>query len=150
MRSDGTPVDQLTRALVEDHVRYLSIPDAIQIASDDPQRIADSFKTRVEFPIELPELSDARLLGARFCLLKGHNAVLSFYESEQKRVSLFVLNRNAVPGDDLPKTRCEILDNYRVCLVPLASEILVMVAHPQQARDLMPELERFKSRQRQQ
>jgi len=150
MWSDGTPVDQLTRALVEDHVRYLSIPDAIQVTSDDPQRIDDSFSNRVGFPIELPELSGARLLGARFCWLKGHKAVLSFYESGQKRVSLFVLSRNTVPGDDLPRTRCEILDNYRVCLVPVASEILAMVAHPQQARDLMPELERFKSRHRQQ
>lgn len=138
-----TAVQQLAQALIEDHVRYLGVSDAIQVASHDPRRIADSFNNRVGFPIKLPHLSDASLLGARFCRLKGHKAVLSFYEREQTRISLFVLDRNAVPGRELPETRCESLQNYRVCLVPAASEILALVAHPRQARAVMPELERF-------
>lgn len=136
-------VDRLAQALIEDHVRYLGIADAIQVASDDPQRIAASFNERVGFPVKLPRLSGASLLGARFCWLKGHKAVLSFYESGQQRVSLFVLDRNAVPSRELPEARCKILYGYRVCLVPVASEILALVAHPQQARIVMPELERF-------
>ncbi|MGH7781224.1 MAG: anti-sigma factor family protein [Candidatus Binataceae bacterium] len=37
-RSRVSAVDQLTQALLEDHLRYLNIPDAIQVASDDPRR----------------------------------------------------------------------------------------------------------------
>ncbi len=74
----STAADQLAQALIEDHVRYLKIPDAIQVVSNDPQRIADSFQDRVGFPIRLPELSDANLLGARFCWIKRNKACFRF------------------------------------------------------------------------
>src|SRR5260370_19024149 len=35
MRPGATNSDTLTRALVEDHIRYLEAPDAIQVASGD-------------------------------------------------------------------------------------------------------------------
>ncbi|MGH7781571.1 MAG: anti-sigma factor family protein [Candidatus Binataceae bacterium] len=148
MWSDGTAVDQLARALVEDHVRYLSIPDAIQVASDNPQRIADSFNNRVGFPIDLPELSNASLLGARFCWLKGHKAVLSFYESKGQRFSLFALGESALPNGQLPKDNCQSFGKYEVCLLRADPELLAMVADRQQAHVILPQLERFGARQR--
>lgn len=148
MRSEGSAVDQLARALIEDHVRYLGIPDAIQVVSNDPQQIADSFNSRVGFPIELPQLSDASLLGARFCWLKGHRALLSFYESGGRRFSLFVLDQNALPRATAPKARCRRSGKYEVCLLRAAPELLAMVADRQQAHVILPQLERFGARHR--
>ncbi len=148
MQSPGTAVDQLARALIEDHVRYLGIPDAIQVASNDPRRIADSFNNRVGFPIELPQLSDASLLGARFCWLRGHKALLSFYESKGQRFSLFVLDQHVLPGETAPKARCRSSGKYEVCLLRTAPELLAMVADRQQAHLIVPQLERFEAQQR--
>jgi anti-sigma factor RsiW len=145
--SKTSAVDQLSRALIEDHVRYLKIPDAIQVASNDPQRIAESFHDRVGFPIELPRLSDASLLGGRFCWLHGHKALLSFYDRNGQRFSLFVLSEKALPVAALPKAQCTSSGEYEVCLLRAAPELLAMVGDREQAQALLPQLQRFGEQQ---
>ncbi len=147
-QSKGSVGDLLARALIEDHERYLEIPDAIQVVSSDPRRIADSFNSRVGFPIELPQLSGASLLGARFCWLRGHKALLSFYESNGRRFSVFVLDKNALPEEGMPKDRCRTSGKYEACLLRAAPELLAMVGDRQQTQAVLPQLERFGAQQR--
>jgi anti-sigma factor RsiW len=146
--SEGAAADQLAQALIEDHLRYLKIPDAIQVASSDPRRIADSFNNRVGFPIELPQLSGASLLGARFCWLRGHKAVLSFYESNGRRFSVFVLDKDALPEQGMPKDQCKTSGKYEACMLRSTPELIAMVGDKQQMQAVLPQLEHFGAAQR--
>jgi anti-sigma factor RsiW len=141
MVSRPTSADLLVKALITDHSRYLSSPNAIQVASSDPLRIAAVFESQTGFPIELPHLSSANLLGARFCRLLGHRGVLSFYESRGKRFSLFVLDRTVLPNGDFHANECRSVGAYEVCLIPDAPQLLAMVGDKDQAQLFLPELE---------
>jgi anti-sigma factor RsiW len=147
---DTGAVDQLTQALLEDHVRYLSVADALQVASSDPRRIADSFSDRVGFPIQLPQLSNASLLGGRFCWIKRNKALLSFYQMHGQRLSIFAISQNALPPDAITSVRCATSGRYEVCLLPAAPELLALVGDSEQARAILPEFERFRTTQSQQ
>jgi len=133
----------LAKALVADHVRYLGVPDAIQVASNDPQQIADSFGGRLGFAAKLPQLSNASLLGGRFCWLRGHKALLSFYESRGKRLSLFVFNPQVLPSAELRGDQCRSVGKYQVCLLPHDTELLAMVADKEEVRAFMHDLTTF-------
>ncbi|MGH9345286.1 MAG: hypothetical protein ACRD19_16190 [Terriglobia bacterium] len=129
--------------MIEDHLRYLKIPDAIQVASNDPHRIADSFQNRVGFPIRLPELSDANLLGARFCWIKRNKALLSFYETHGQRLSIFAIDQNALPRNAVKAIHCTSFGRYEVCLLRAAPELLAMVGEKHETEAILPEFERF-------
>ncbi len=139
--SRPTSTDLLVTALITDHSRYLGRPDAIQVASSDPRRIAAVFESETGFPIELPQLSSANLLGARFCRLLGHKGVLSFYESRGTRFSLFVLDRTVLPNDESNTSECRSAGAFEVCLIPDAPQLLAMVGDKDQAQLFLPELE---------
>lgn len=135
--------DSLTRAMVEDHIHYLTVSDAIQVASNDPQQIAQAFADQFGFRLELPNLPGASLLGARLCWLRGHKAVLTFYETRSGRFSLFVLDNRALVGASLAHSGCRTTHGYEVCFVSRPAEALAMVADKQQAELIMPELKKL-------
>ena len=139
--SRPTSTDLLVKALITDHSRYLSSPNAIEVASSDPRRITAIFESQAGFPIELPHLSSANLLGARFCRLLGHKGVLSFYESRGKRLSIFVLDGTVVPNGEFNANECRSAGAYEVCLIPEAPQLLAMVGDKDQAQLFLPELE---------
>jgi anti-sigma factor RsiW len=141
--SPSSSPELFAKALVADHVRYLGVPDAIQVASDDPRRIAESFAARLGFAAKLPQLSNASLLGGRFCWLRGHKALLSFYEYRGKRFSLFVFNPNVLPSAKLRGDQCRSVGEYQVCLLPHDTELLAMVADKEEARAFMRDLATF-------
>ena len=139
----SSAADVLAKALVADHIRFLEIPDAIQVVSNDPQRIADSFAGRLGFEAKLPQLSNASLLGGRFCWLQGHKALLSFYLCRGKQFSLFVFNWNVLSNADLRGDQCRSLGKYQVCLVPRDTELLAIVADKDEARAFTRDLATF-------
>ncbi len=139
--SRPTSADLLVKALITDHSRYLSSPYAIQVASSDPRRIAAVFESQTGFRIELPHLSGANLLGARFCRLLGHKGVLSFYESRGKRISLFVLDRTVLPNGEFHASECRSAGAFEVCLITDAPQLLAMVGDKDQAQLFLSELE---------
>lgn len=134
---------RLARAMVEDHVHYLALPDAIEVASSDPRRIAQAFAGQLGFHLELPDLPGASLLGARLCRLRGRKAVLTFYKTPSGQFSLFVLDHRAVPDHRRRHPECRAAGGYQVCLVSRAPEVLAMVADQRQAELLMPELQKL-------
>ncbi len=136
-----TGADALVKALIDDHSRYLDNPHAIQVASSDPRRLAAAFESKTGFRVDLPHLSSATLLGARFCRLLGHKGVLSFYESRGKRFSLFVLDRTALPNGDVNANECRSEGAYQVCLIADAAQLLAMVGDKKQEQLILPEIE---------
>lgn len=135
--------DRLTHAMVEDHIHYLTVPNAIQVATDDPQQIAQAFADQFGFRLELPVLPGANLLGGRLCWLHGRKAVLTFYQTPSGRFSLFVLDKEAFAATGGQRTKCTSTGGYEVCLVWRAPEVLAMVADQQQAAIVMPALKKL-------
>lgn len=135
--------DRMTLAMVEDHIHYLTFPNAIQVATDDPQQIAQAFADQFGFRLELPVLPDTNLLGARLCWLHGRKAVLTFYQTPSGRFSLFVLDKEAFAATAGPRTKCTSTGGYEVCLVWRAPEVLAIVADRQQAALVMPALKKL-------
>lgn len=135
--------ERLIQAMVEDHVRYLAVPDAIEIASHDPRRIAQAFAGQFGFHLELPDLPGTSLLGARLCWLRGHKAVLTFYQTPSGKFSLFVFDHRVLVDKPPPYLECRTNGAYQVCLVSRAPEVLAMVADQRQAQLLMPELRKL-------
>lgn len=74
--------------IIEDHIGFLSY-SGIQITSSNPDEVKAWFSGRVDFGINVPELS-ARLKGARLCLLDKKRLALVFYEHEGSQISLFM------------------------------------------------------------
>ncbi len=140
---EATGADRLTRAMVEDHIHYLTMPNPIQVATDDPQQIAQAFADQFGFRLELPILPGASLLGGRLCWLHGKKAVLTFYQTTSGRFSIFVLDKEAFAGTGRHQTKCTSTGGYEVCLVWQAPEVLGVVADQQQAALVMPELKKL-------
>lgn len=138
-----TQGERMTEALVADHLHYLQVPDPVEIASRDPERVAAWFADKLPFAVHLPELEGASLLGARRCSLWGHRVALAFYESGGERLSLFVADRASFPIAT-GRTGCtEGLGGKHVCLVGAGPNVLAMVADRDQATALAPQLERL-------
>ncbi len=141
--NNSNSAERLTSAMVEDHIHYLTVPNPIQVASDDPQQIAQAFADQFGFRLELPVLPGADLLGGRLCWLHGQKAVLTFYQTRSGRFSLFVLDKHAFAESGRQRTECTSTNGYEVCLVWRAPEVLAMVADKQQAALVMPELKKL-------
>jgi len=144
LRSDRDPV---TEALVADHLHFLQVHDAVEFASDDPVRIAAWFTDKVPFPVRVPELRSATLLGGRLCSLWGHKVALAFYDVQGRRVSLFVADPTTVPVRPQPTAGCTAaLGDYRVCFIPTSPTLLAMVADEDQTAAMLPELQALAAR----
>jgi anti-sigma factor RsiW len=135
--------DRLTRAMVEDHIHFLTVSNPIQVATDDPQQIAQAFADQFAFRLEFPNLPGAELLGGRLCWLHGRKAVLAFYRTPSGRLSLFVLNKEAFANSERQETKCTSTGGYEVCLVVRTREVLALVADRQQAAQVMPNLKKL-------
>jgi anti-sigma factor RsiW len=96
--------EEIAQALVAEHIHYLYLPDALEIASADPATVTVWFQSRVPFPVRVPSLQDVRLLGGRLCSPLGHLGAVVFYEREGKRLSLFTLAVDVL----LPREREEL------------------------------------------
>jgi anti-sigma factor RsiW len=134
--------DRVVEALVADHLHFLQVEDAVELASDDPAEIAGWFADKVPFPVHVPPLRGGTLLGGRLCSLWGKKVALTFYEVEGGRVSLFVVDPATVPARPQPAVGCTAtLGDYRVCFVPTSATLLAMVADKHQTAAILPELE---------
>jgi anti-sigma factor RsiW len=137
--------EEIAQILVADHIHYLQVADALEIASADPVIIADWFRDRVPFPVQVPRFHDGRLLGGRLCSLLGQQASLVFYERGSKRLSLFTLPAEAVPLGERERIQAAHQDNprclspfgqYALCFVGLEDVVLAIVAEEPEAKDL--------------
>ncbi len=138
--------DRVIEALLADHLHFLQVQDAVEFASDDPARIAAWFAEKVPFPVRVPELRGATLLGGRLCSLWGKKVALTFYEVDGKRVSLFVADPATVPARPQPTVGCATaLGDYRVCFIPTSPTLLAMVADKHQTAAILPELQALTS-----
>jgi anti-sigma factor RsiW len=138
--------DRVIEALVADHLHFLQVQDAVEFASGDPARIAVWFADKVPFPVHVPRLRSATLLGGRLCSLWGKKVALTFYEVEGGRVSLFVADPAAVPARPQPTVGCTAaLGDYRVCFIPTRATLLAMVADKHQTAAMLPELQALAS-----
>ena len=85
MHSD---TNSLVGKIIEDHISFISY-SGIQISSSSPDEVRSWFGGRVDFGVNIPELS-ARIKGARLCLLDKKRLALVFYEHEGSQISLFM------------------------------------------------------------
>ena len=134
----------ITQALVADHIHYLQVPDALEIASADPTIIANWFQHRVPFPVQIPRLDDGRLLGGRLCSLLGQQAALVLYERGGKRLSLFTFAADTVPVGKEEKSRTanpdqpqclRVLGKYALCFVGSEEAGLAIVGEEPETKD---------------
>lgn len=137
--------EEIAQVLVADHIHYLQVPDALEIASTDPAIIAAWFRERVPFPVQTPRFHDGRLLGGRLCSLLGHQAALVFYERGGKRLSLFTLATDAVPLGEREKRQAADRENpqclrtfgkYALCLMGSEDAVLAIVGEEPETQDL--------------
>jgi anti-sigma factor RsiW len=132
----------VTEALVARHLYFLQDPRAVQIATNDRQRIATWFRNKLAFPVRLPALQGADLKGARFCHFWGHKIALAFYEADGKRLSLFVTDSTTFPFGSPQAASCRTaLNDYEVCIVPTPSAVLALVGNKDEMTGALRELE---------
>jgi anti-sigma factor RsiW len=88
------PVVRDRRALKEligDHVDItLKRDEAFDVTGNDPGLLARWFDGKIDFPLRIPQLPSARLVGARLCDIGGRQVPLASYELGTERVSMFV------------------------------------------------------------
>lgn len=143
--------EEITQALVADHIHYLQEPGALEITSADPTTVAEWFHQRVPFPVQIPRLHDGRLLGGRLCTLLGRKAALVLYERGGKRLSLFTLAADAVPVEekelmhpanaDQPHCR-RTFGKYALCFIGSEQAVRAIVGEEPEAKDLALDLVR--------
>lgn len=99
-----TKSDSILEKIVNDHVKFLPIPQT-HIKSSDPREVMEWFRGKVNFPVMPPSIS-AVIKGGRLCLLDKKHFALLFYEYKGSPVSVFITDGN-IP-DDL-KTKKEVM-----------------------------------------
>ena len=133
--------DRVSEALVADHLHFLQEPSALEIASDDPERVGAWFRDKVPFPVRVPRHTSATLLGGRSCALFGHPVALAFYRSGGKRLSLFIADAASFPTAGRLEGGCgAALGDYRACVLSAAPTVFAMVADREQTAAVLPEL----------
>lgn len=90
-RRSPQPEDLLASTLVAQHQSVSPEADELGISSEDPDVVAAWFQTQLSFPVRVPHLAEARLLGGRIKSLGGAPIALVSYEQEGARLSLFTL-----------------------------------------------------------
>lgn len=136
--------EEIAQVLVADHIHFLQVPDALEISSSEPAEVVAWFRDRVSFPVQIPHLNNARLLGGRLCSLLGQQVALVFYERGGKRLSLFTLAAEAISGGarkgqgtGQEHPRClRTFENYSLCLVQSEKAVLAVVAEGPETEEL--------------
>jgi anti-sigma factor RsiW len=142
MRASHSGTDRVVQALVADHLHFLEEPNAVEIGSNDPDRLAAELGEKVGFPVAIPRLRGAALLGGRLCSLWGQKVALTFYEVHGARLSLFIAERARFPSPVASGTRCTTaIGDYRVCLLPVSETVLAMVGDGEQTAIMLDTLE---------
>ena len=140
--SGPRPEPSLLDDLVKDHRRYARSPNAVEYATGDRNLLARWFSSHLGYPIRLPELADARVVGGRTCSLRGHKAALAFYEFPNGGgwISVYAMPAGTLP----PNERAELMrsagpgpansevcrdhgNDYRLCFRPEGNLEIVMV-----------------------
>ena len=143
-RGERSRPEEIAQALVADHIHYLQVPDALEIASTDPAILTNWFRERVPFPVQIPRLNKGRLLGGRLCSLLGRQVALVFYERGGKRFSLFTLAADVVPLAEREKRQAANQDNlqclrtfgkYALCFVGAEDVVRAIVAEEPEMKD---------------
>jgi anti-sigma factor RsiW len=134
--------DHVVEALVADHLHFLQEPRAVEIGSDDPDRLAAALGEKVGFPVAIPRLKGATLLGGRLCSLWGQKVALTFYDAHGKQLSLFIAERARFPSPLAQGSRCTAaIGDYRVCLLLAGETVLAMVGDGEQTAAMLGPLE---------
>jgi anti-sigma factor RsiW len=142
IRASHAGSDQVVDALVADHLHFLQEPGAVEIESNDPDRLAAALEERIGFPVVIPRLKGAALLGGRRCSLWGHQIAVTFYAVQGKRLSLFIADRARFPSPVARGSRCTAsIGDYRVCLRLAGDTVLAMVGDGEQTAAMLGALE---------
>jgi anti-sigma factor RsiW len=95
------PVLRERRALAEligDHVDItVKREEAFDVVGAEPGSLERWFEGKISFPLHIPRVPEARLVGARLCNVAGRHIPLASYELGTERVSMFVDRANRRP-----------------------------------------------------
>jgi anti-sigma factor RsiW len=110
------PVVRQRRALTEligDHVGItVTREEAFDVAGSDAGKLEGWFAGKIDFPLHIPQVPAAKLVGARLCDIAGRHIPLASYELGTRRVSMFVERT----GRSARRTVCdEQVHGYTVC-----------------------------------
>jgi len=110
------PIVRERRAMAEligDHVGItVTREEAFDVTSADASTLEQWFIGKIDFPLHIPQLAQAKLVGARLCDIAGRHIPLASYELGARRVSIFVERT----GRNLRSTACdEQVHGYTVC-----------------------------------
>jgi anti-sigma factor RsiW len=99
--------------LIGDHVGItVTREEAFDVTGGDAGTLERWFTGKIDFPLHIPQVAQAKLVGARLCDIAGRHIPLASYEVGTRRVSIFVerTDRSARP------TVCdEQVHGYTVC-----------------------------------
>lgn len=93
---ESAPPSQLVDYLIEDHQQNL--PGRFMTAFSSASEIESWFEGKVDFPLRVPVLEEAEILGARLCRVEGQRAVLVFYRCRSHLLSWFAFPQNRKHG----------------------------------------------------
>jgi hypothetical protein len=122
MYSTHTKSDSILEKIVNDHVKFLPVPQT-HIKSGDPLEVTEWFRGKVNFPVMPPSIS-AVIKGGRLCLLDKKHFALIFYEHNGSPVSVFITDGN-VPDDLKTKKEVMLKDNKAYVLYRSGYTILL-------------------------
>jgi anti-sigma factor RsiW len=110
------PIVRDRRAMAEligDHVGItVTREEAFDITSADAGTLERWFTGKIDFSLHIPQLRQAKLVGARLCDIAGRHIPLASYELGTRRVSVFVERT----GGNARSTACdEQVHGYTVC-----------------------------------
>lgn len=141
LSSTSPASDVVTDALIADHLHFLQVPDVLEIASGNAREIEAWFTDKTPFPVTIPTLTEATLLGGRLCSLWGQKIALAFYEVHGRRLSLFIASARSLPGGAPTRPSCRpALGTYGVCLVPNPATVVALVGDRTETSALMSQL----------
>jgi anti-sigma factor RsiW len=110
------PIVRERRAMAEligDHVGItVTREEAFDVIGADAGTLERWFTGKVDFALHIPQLAQAKLVGARLCDIAGRHIPLASYELGTRRVSIFVERT----GRSARSTACdEQVHGYTVC-----------------------------------
>ena len=110
------PIARDRRAMAEligDHVGItVTREEPFDIAGGDPRELERWFRGKIDFPLHIPPVPAAKLVGARLCNIAGRRIPLASYELGTRRVSILAerTGRTSLP------LRCEEqVHGFTVC-----------------------------------
>jgi len=99
--------------LIGDHVGItVTREEAFDVSGGDPRSLERWFTGKIDFPLHIPQVPQARLVGARLCDIAGRHIPLASYELGTRRVSIF-LERTGRPSR--PMACDERVHGFTVC-----------------------------------